>query len=196
MWEFGEEFVKKWFSQLALRLTRDCWPAKQTWEAHAGIWRVLDRLDFASDSWPAKLIACCFLEYDISHYLPTLYKPSLSAKCKKEYFLKKFLREKPKPNTWELKIVFTHNPLHHFSKFFIYSHLSIYTSLRGSYPKYLPHSPWVLREVLVPLGSIGRSHWVVDAIGQNCETQITSEDKTPRSPLVAGAWRAQVHWVD
>ena len=23
-----------------------------------------------------------------------------------------------------------------------------------------------------------------------------SEDKTPRSPLVAGAWRAQVHWVD
>ena len=138
MWEFGEESMKKWFSQLALQLTRDCWPAKQTWEVHVGIWRVLDRLDFMSDSrlrpsyeWPAKLIACCFLECDISHYLPTLYKPSLSAKCK-EYFLKKFLREKPKPNTWELKNFFTHNPLYHFSKVFIYSHLSIYTSLRGS----------------------------------------------------------------
>ena len=29
-----------------------------------------------------------------------------------------------------------------------------------------------------------------------CGIQIASEDKTPRSPLVVGAWRAQVHWVD
>ena len=73
----------------------DCWPAKHaTWEAHAGIWRVLDMLDFASNSrlrlsreWPAKLTACYFLECDFSHSLPTLYKSLLSTKCKKkEYF--------------------------------------------------------------------------------------------------------------
>ena len=29
-----------------------------------------------------------------------------------------------------------------------------------------------------------------------CGIQKASEDKTPRSPLVAGAWRAQVRWVD
>ena len=37
---------------------------------------------------------------------------------------------------------------------------------------------------------------MADAIGLNCGIQKTSEDKTPRSPLVAGAWRAQVHGVD
>ena len=29
-----------------------------------------------------------------------------------------------------------------------------------------------------------------------CEIQKAREDMTPRSSLVAGAWRAQVHWVD
>ena len=37
---------------------------------------------------------------------------------------------------------------------------------------------------------------MVDAIGLNCEIQKDREDKTPRSSLVAGAWRAQVHGVD
>ena len=37
---------------------------------------------------------------------------------------------------------------------------------------------------------------MADAIGRNCGIQITSEDKTPRSSLVVGAWKAQVHWVD
>ena len=37
---------------------------------------------------------------------------------------------------------------------------------------------------------------MVDAIGLNCRIQKASEDMTPRSPLVAGAWRAQVHGVD
>ena len=37
---------------------------------------------------------------------------------------------------------------------------------------------------------------MVDAIGLNCGIQKASEDMTPRSPLVAGAWRAQVHGVD
>ena len=54
----------------------------------------------------------------------------------------------------------------------------------------------MLREVLVPLGSSGRSQRVVDAIGWNCGMQKASEDKILRSPLVVGAWRAQVHWVD
>ena len=35
-----------------------------------------------------------------------------------------------------------------------------------------------------------------DAIGLNCEIRKASEDKIPRSLLVAGAWRAQVHGVD
>ena len=46
------------------------------------------------------------------------------------------------------------------------------------------------------LGSIGRSHLMVDAIGLNCGIQKVSEDKTMRSPLVVGVWRAQVYWVD
>ena len=37
---------------------------------------------------------------------------------------------------------------------------------------------------------------MVDAIGLNCGIQKASEDMTLRSPLVAGAWRAQVHGVD
>ena len=37
---------------------------------------------------------------------------------------------------------------------------------------------------------------MADAIGQNCRIHKASEDKIPRSALVAGAWRAQVHWID
>ena len=37
---------------------------------------------------------------------------------------------------------------------------------------------------------------MVDANGLNCGIQNASEDKTTRSSLVAGVWRAQVHWVD
>ena len=37
---------------------------------------------------------------------------------------------------------------------------------------------------------------MVDAIGLNCGIQKASEDMTPRSPLIARAWRAQVHGVD
>ena len=51
----------------------------------------------------------------------------------------------------------------------------------------------MLSQVLVLLGSIGKSHLVADAIGLNCGIRKASEDKTPRSPLVAKAWRAQVH---
>ena len=36
---------------------------------------------------------------------------------------------------------------------------------------------------------------MVDAIGLNCGIRKASEDKTSRSPLVAGAWRAQVHGI-
>ena len=48
----------------------------------------------------------------------------------------------------------------------------------------------MLSEVLVMLGSIGRSHLVADAIGLNCRIWKVRQDKTPRSPLVAGAWKA------
>ena len=46
------------------------------------------------------------------------------------------------------------------------------------------------------LGSIGTSHSLVDAIGLNCEIRKVKEGKAPRSQLVAGAWRAQVHEVN
>ena len=45
----------------------------------------------------------------------------------------------------------------------------------------------MLSQVLVPLGSTGMSHLVVDAIGLIRRIQKASEDKTPKSPLVAGA---------
>ena len=54
----------------------------------------------------------------------------------------------------------------------------------------------MLSQVLVPLGSIGRSHLVADAIELNCGIRKAREDKTPKSPLIAGAWRAQVHGID
>ena len=54
----------------------------------------------------------------------------------------------------------------------------------------------MLSEILVLLGSIGKSHSLADAIKLNCEIRKVREDKTPRSPLVARAWRAQVHGVD
>ena len=37
---------------------------------------------------------------------------------------------------------------------------------------------------------------MADAIGLNCGIWKDREDKTPRSPLVAGVLRAQVHRVD
>ena len=51
-------------------------------------------------------------------------------------------------------------------------------------------------EILVLLGSIGRSYLLADAIRLNCGIQKAREDKVPRSQLVTGAWRAQVHGVD
>ena len=37
---------------------------------------------------------------------------------------------------------------------------------------------------------------LADAIGLNCAIWKAREDKTLRSLLVAGAWRAQEHWVN
>ena len=158
MWEFGEEFVKMRISRLA----HNYWPAKQAmWEAPVGIWRVFDRLDFASHSLLrpshkslAKLSAWLFFSVSFLISLQTLYKPSLPTKCKKnkEYSQETFERKNPS-QTLESYRLFTHNPLHYFSRVSIYSYLSIYTF-------------WVLREVLVPMGSIRRNHWVADAIGQ------------------------------
>ena len=54
----------------------------------------------------------------------------------------------------------------------------------------------MLSEVLVLLGSIRRSHLVAGAIGLNYRIRKVREDKTSRSPLVAGVQRAQVHGID
>ena len=54
----------------------------------------------------------------------------------------------------------------------------------------------MLSEVLLLLGSIGMRHLVADAIELNCGIRKAREDKTPKSPLIAGAWRAQVHGID
>ena len=40
------------------------------------------------------------------------------------------------------------------------------------------------------------SHSLADAIRLNCDIWKVREDKVPRSQLVAGAWKAQVHGVD
>ena len=39
-------------------------------------------------------------------------------------------------------------------------------------------------------------HSLTNAIEQNCRIQKVREEKAPRSQLVAGAWRVQVHGVD
>ena len=67
---------------------------------------------------------------------------------------------------------------------FLYSYLSNYIFMRGSKPKHIPHQIWVLWVVLVPMGSIGWSHSLVDAIGDNCG-RITSKNMTQWSPLGA-----------
>ena len=123
--------------------------------------------------------------------LHTLYIPSLPTKL-----WGVLSREKALATHLRVRDCYTHNHLHKFSWFFLYSYLSIFISLSGSQPKHLSHPIWELSEVLVCVGSIGRSHWVADAIKRNCEIRITSEDKTLRSPLVAGAWKAQIHYVD
>ena len=48
-------------------------------------------------------------------------------------------------------------------------------------------------EVLVLLGSIGRSQSLADAIRRIAESERAREDKVLRSQLVAEAWRAEVH---
>ena len=54
----------------------------------------------------------------------------------------------------------------------------------------------MINEILVLLGSIRRSHSLADAIALNCGIRKVREDKTLRSPSVAGVWKAQVHEVD
>ena len=54
----------------------------------------------------------------------------------------------------------------------------------------------MLSEILVLLGSIGRSQSLIDAIRLNYGIWKAREDKTPRSSLVAGVWKAQVHGVN
>ena len=51
-------------------------------------------------------------------------------------------------------------------------------------------------EVLVLLGSIGRSQSLADAIGRIVRYGKAREDKVLRNQLVVGAWRTQVYWVD
>ena len=46
------------------------------------------------------------------------------------------------------------------------------------------------------LGSIEKSHSLPNAIGLNCGIRKAREDKVPKSQLVVGAWKAQVHKVD
>ena len=116
------------------------WPAKWvTWKAHAGIWRVIDRLVFMSDlwlrpsrEWPAKPTACCILECAFlilyQHYINPYYPWNVR---RRSFFEENFERE---TLTKHLRVrdCFTHDPLHHFSKVSIYSHLSTYASMRGS----------------------------------------------------------------
>ena len=100
------------------------------------------------------------------------------------------LRENPSQTTWELENVYTYNSLHICFGNFLISYLSIFIPLRGWYPKHLPHSLRVSSEVLVLLGSIGRSlEWQMQH--RACYgIQRTRQDTVPRSLVGVGAWRA------
>ena len=78
---------------------------KATWEAHARIWRVFVRLDFASHSWVrpscewlAKLSAwwfwVCLFIYLYQYYINSYYPRNCKKKKKIVVFSNKFLREK------------------------------------------------------------------------------------------------------
>ena len=129
--------------------------------------------------------------FALPNSLPTLYIPSLPMNCKQC-----FSERKPQQIHSRVRDCYTHNHLHISLWFSLNSYLSIFRFLRSCQPKHLPHLFSVSSEILVLLGSIGRSHLLVDAIGLNYGIQKVREDKTPRSPLVEGVWRDQVHGVD
>ena len=103
VWEFGEESVRKWFSRLVRNWLVIVDPWNKPREKH------MLKFEESMTSWisritrdsgqvasgPQNSLPIAFWS-DFSHSLPTLYKPSLPTKYKKnEYFLKKLLREKP-----------------------------------------------------------------------------------------------------
>ena len=86
------------------------------------------------------------------------------------------LRENPSHKPWELEIVILTILYTNCLCIFLNSYLSISISLRGWQSKHLPHPFRVFSEVLVLLGSIGRSQALVDAIG--CIAESGELDKT------------------
>ena len=103
-----------------------------------------------------------------------------------------FFREKTLAKHLRVKGCHTHNHLH------ILSWFSSTPTSPSLHPLEVlsPNTSSSVETCFVPLGSIRRSNWVAVAIGLNCRIQEASEDKTSRNPLVVGAWRAQLHWLD
>ena len=140
MWEFGEEPVKKRISQLTCNCLTTVDLRNKLCEKHmlefeesmiGWIVRVIRNSDqIVSDPWNSLLD--CFL----SLTFPILYQHYINPHCpwsvRRMSIHKKLLREKTHAKYLRVRDCFTHNPLHHFFKVSIYSHLSIYTSLRGS----------------------------------------------------------------
>ena len=131
LWRSGFRDLLATDTQLLTRETRymrsTCWNLKSPWHARFREWLVTQ----AKSRVTCETHFLLFFECDFSHSLPTLYIPSLPTKCKKEYLQETFEKETLAKHL-RVRDCFTHNPLHHFSKISIYSHLSIYISLRGS----------------------------------------------------------------
>ena len=105
-----------------------------------------------------------------------------------------FQRENPRNKTWELD--YTHNHLH-ISLWFSSTPTSPHPNPWevDSLNTYYTQSEckmrfWCCWEVLEEA-----NRWWMQS-GWIARFEKAREDKIPRSQLVAGAWRAQVHWVD
>ena len=103
---------------------------------------------------------------------------------------------KPQLKHLRVRNCYTNNSLHICLWNFLISYLSISIPLRGQQPKHLPHLLRVSSEVLVLLGSIGRSQGWQMQHGAYCGIRRARQDTVPRSLVGVGAQRAQVQRVD
>ena len=157
-------------------------------------WR---QLCFVSISWvslPARhsrnILFCQTVLSDIYFLYPYYIYPHYPQK------LGSASERKPQPQTLRIRNCYIYNPLHNCLWIFLNSYLSISISLRGGQPKHLSHPFRVFSEVLVLLGSIGRSQGWQMQLGACCGIQKARQNTVPRSLVGVGAWRAQVYWVD
>ena len=121
------------------------------------------------------VLLVCTIWYTFS--IPSLYIPILPTNVKESFWektLQKYLR---------VRNCYTNNFLQICLWNFLISYLSISIPLRGWWPKHLPHHLRVSREVLVLLGSIGRSQGWQMQHGACYEIQRARQDTIPKALL-------------